>query len=239
MRLDKAIVLCVGALALSGFALRAQDLSAATATDAAAGQELADAISPEDNVSRAAHDATLQSTTPRGDYQPLTGNERWNLYVRRAFWSPGVFFRAAGPALGAHLDNDPPAWGQGVEGYSKRFANRFGRFALQETYEAAGAAALGHEVRYIRSKRNGFFPRAGHALASYFVTYDRNGNRTPHVARVGAVFAAEFTGRLWMPAGYRDISTSMRGVGLQMGVGSAFNLIREFAPELKRTFSWR
>ena len=47
-----------------------------------------------------------------------------------------------------------------MEGYGKRFANRFGRNALQETYEAAGAALLQHEVRYIRSKRSGFLPRA-------------------------------------------------------------------------------
>jgi hypothetical protein len=42
-----------------------------------------------------------------------------------------------------------------------------------------------------------------------------------------------------MPAGYRDASTAMRGVGMQLGVGSAFNLIREFAPELKRILTWK
>jgi hypothetical protein len=175
----------------------------------------------------------------RANYVPLTGSERWNLYLRDAFWSPGVFFKAAGPALGGQLNNEPAAWGQGMEGYSKRFGNRFGRFALQETYEAAGAALLQHEVRYIRSRRSGFLPRAAHALTANFVTYDRSGRRTPHVARVGSVVAAEFTGNIWMPAGYRDASTAMRGVGTELGVGSAFNLIREFAPELKRIFTRR
>ena len=172
----------------------------------------------------------------RTSYAPLTGKERWNLYLRDAFWSPGVFFKAAGPALGSQLNNDPTKWGQGMEGYSKRFANRFGRNALQETYEAAGAALLQHEVRYIRSGRSGFLPRAAHALTANFVTYDRRGHRTPHVSRVGAAFAAEFTGNLWMPAGYRDTSKAVRGVGIQLGVGSALNLFREFAPELKRVF---
>ena len=32
---------------------------------------------------------------------------------------------------------------------------------------------------------------------------------------------------------------AMRGVGMELGVSSAFNLIREFAPEVKRTFMWR
>ncbi len=182
---------------------------------------------------------TAQAEPAHNDYRPLTRDERWKLYVHDAFWSPGVFFRAAGPALGAQLNNEPAAWGQGMEGYSKRFANRFGRFALQDSYEAAGAALLQHEVRYLRSRSSGFLPRAAHALTANFVTYDRTGHRTPHVSRVGSVFAAEFTGALWMPDGYRDTSTAMRGVGMQLGVSSAFNLVKEFSPELKRMFTRR
>ena len=85
----------------------------------------------------------------------------------------------------------------------------------------------------------GFLARAAHALTANFVTYNRNGGRTPNVARVGSVFAAEFTGNLWMLAGYRDGSQAVRGVGMQLGVSSAFNLIREFAPELKLIFTRR
>jgi hypothetical protein len=107
------------------------------------------------------------------------------LCVRIVLWSPGVFFASAGPALGAQLKNEPASWGQGVEGYSKRFANRFGRFTLQKSYEAAGAAALGHEVRYVRSKRSGFGRRAVHALTANFVTHDRNGRRAAHISESG------------------------------------------------------
>ena len=45
----------------------------------------------------------------RASYVPLTGKERWNLYLRNAFWSPGVFFKAAGPVLGGQLNNEPAA----------------------------------------------------------------------------------------------------------------------------------
>jgi hypothetical protein len=225
------------ALFVSGLTSRAH--ADAGEAGAIAGPLLEVGPSHADNENRAGDRAMLPAATRPRSYQPLTGKERWNLYLREAFWSPGAFFRAAGPALGAQLSNEPPAWGAGAEGYSKRFANRFGRFAVQKTCEAAGAAALGHEVRYVRSKRSGFLARAGHALTANFVTYDRNGRPTPHVARIGSVFAAEFTGSLWMPAGYRDASVAMRGVGMELGVGSAFNLIREFAPELKRMLTWK
>ncbi|MCW5979412.1 MAG: hypothetical protein KIT09_15150 [Bryobacteraceae bacterium] len=167
-------------------------------------------------------------------YRPLTGQDRWNIYFREAFWSPGAFFRAAGPALGSHLDNNPPEWGQGSGGFSRRAANRFGRFALQETYEAAGAALLQHEVRYLRSSEPGFRLRAAHALKANFVTYNKHGRQTPHIARIGSTVAAEFTGNLWMPSGHRGASETLRGVGMRLGIGSAVNLLREFSPELRR-----
>ena len=172
-------------------------------------------------------------------YTPLTGKERWNFYLHESYWSPAVFFRAAGPALGAHLGNEPPEWGQGMEGYSKRFANRFGRFTIRGSIEAGGAALLQHEVRYLRSTRSGFFPRAGHALTANFVTYDKHGRRRPHVSRVGSAFAAEFIGNTWMPDGYRNTTQALRGVGVEVAIGSAFNLIREFSPELKRVLPWK
>jgi len=170
------------------------------------------------------------------DPAPLTGKERMDLYIHDAFWSPGVFFRAAGPALGKQMKNDPAEWGQGMEGYSKRFADRFGRFTIAKSVEAGSAALLQHEVRYLPSKRTGFFPRASHALVANFVTVDRNGHRVPNVSRVGGVLAGEFTGNLWMPDGSRSASNAMRGAGMHLGVTSVFNLFREFSPEIKRAF---
>ena len=89
-------------------------------------------------------------------YQPLNGKQRWQLYLDNTFLRPSAFFRAAGPALGDQLTNEPPQWSQGMSGYSKRLADRFGRFALQESYQAAAAAVLHHEVRYVRSAKRDF-----------------------------------------------------------------------------------
>ncbi|MFN0171799.1 MAG: hypothetical protein ACKV22_35755 [Bryobacteraceae bacterium] len=205
----------------------------------AAGASQARAAGCEDCRVEPSAEISAGTVRPPETYRPLTGRERWNIYFREAFWSPGAFFRAAGPALGSHLDNDPPEWGQGSGGFSRRAANRFGRFALQETYEAAGAALLQHEVRYLRSNKPGFLPRAAHALKANFVTYDKSGRQTPHVARIGSTVAAEFTGNLWMPPGHRGASEAMRGVGMRLGIGSAFNLLREFSPELRRLLPWK
>ncbi len=173
---------------------------------------------------------------PNSAPAPLTSSERWHLYLRQSYLSPGAFFASAGPALGAQMNNEPPQWGQGMAGYSRRLADRFGRLTLQNSFEAAGAAALGHEVRYIRSQKKGFLPRAGYALAMGVMTYDRNGNLAPHYARLGGSVGAQFIGNLWMPDGYRNPGRALRGAGMEVGIRSFFNLFNEFGPELKRVF---
>jgi hypothetical protein len=173
------------------------------------------------------------NTVDRADWRPLEGNQRWNIHWRATYASPGTFFRAAGPALGDHLNDRPEVWPQGMEGYSRRFANRFARFALQDSLSHASSAALGYEVRYVRCGCSGFARRFGHALLWNFLTLDRNGNTVLNTPRIGSAFAAEFIGNTWMPAGYRTRAEAFRGVGIQLGAGALFNTIREFAPRGK------
>jgi hypothetical protein len=173
-------------------------------------------------------------TVERAGYRPPTAAERWEIYWRTTYASPGTFFRAAGPALGDHMNDRPEVWPQGMAGYSRRFANRFARFALQDSLNHASAAALGYEVRYVRCGCDGAMRRLGHALLWNFLTLDRNGRTVVNAPRIGTAFAAEFIGNAWMPAGYRTREEAFRGVGIQLGVGAMFNVIREFAPRRKQ-----
>lgn len=172
-------------------------------------------------------------TVEREGYRPPTAAERWDIYWRTTYASPGTFFRAAGPALGDHLNDRPEVWPQGMDGYSRRFANRFARFALQDSLSHASSAALGYEVRYVRCGCSGLMRRLGHAMLWNFLTLDRNGRTVLNTPRIGSAFAAEFIGNAWMPAGYRTRQEAFRGVGIQLGVGAMFNVIREFAPGKK------
>ena len=170
----------------------------------------------------------------KDEFQPLTGKERWSLYWRQSYARPGAFFGNAGPALGAHLENDPPEWGQGMEGYSKRFANRFARSAIRDSISAAGSAALGYDVRYVKCDCTGFFPRLGHSIAWNFLTLNRDGKTVLNVPRIGGSFAGEFIGRTWMPAGYNSVGDTFRSGGVQLGIGAVFNIVREFSPSKRR-----
>ena len=170
-------------------------------------------------------------------YKTLTGEQRLKLYLRQAYLGPGAYFRAFGSSIGDQMNTRPEEWGDGGSGYARRVGNRFARFTIQDSIEAAGAAAMGHEVRYIRCRCDGFFPRFGHVIAMSFATYNRNGKWVPHVSRIGATFAAEYIGKSWMPPSAKATSGDVaRGVALQFGFGTLFNTFREFGPDIKRGF---
>jgi hypothetical protein len=168
-------------------------------------------------------------------YIPLSAEERWNDYMKRNFTLKGVGGRAARLGVTNLWSNDPPEWGRGAEGYGKRMASGFGRSFVRRSVEAAGAAALGHDPRYIRCPCDGKWKRVAHAFSQSVLTYDNDGKRVFGYARVGARYAGTMSELAWFPDrygwkdGFREGSQSFLTVG-------AFNVAREFWPDIKGVF---
>lgn len=75
----------------------------------------------------------------------------------------------AGIAAGVNqIDNAPPEWKQGAEGYSKRFGSDFGIAATTTTMRYALSEALREDTLYYRCECKGLFPRLKHAVISTF-----------------------------------------------------------------------
>jgi len=170
----------------------------------------------------------------RDQFKPLTGEQRWGLYWRQTYWTPGPYFAAFGIAAADQRNNQPYEWGQGFDAYMKRAGNQFARSAIQDSIEAAGAAALKQDVRYVKCRCTGVFKRTAYAIGVNFVTLNEKGNFVPAYARYAGAIAAPYIANTWMPAGYRNWNTSLRDGGLQLAFNSAFNVIREFIPMKKK-----
>ncbi len=194
-------------------------------------------MAPDDpvikSVSIAGPGKFRRSVITRDQFHSLTGKERWGLYWHQTYWSPGAAFSNTARAVGAKLNDEPTEWGTGMEGYSKRLANRFARSAIRESITAVGSAALNYDVRYVKCDCKGIFPRIGHSIAWNFLTLNRNGNTVLNAPRIGGAFAAEFIGNTWMPTGYNTAGDAMRSGSMQLGLRSLFNVVREFAPRKK------
>lgn len=169
-------------------------------------------------------------------FKPLTGSQRWKLYAKSTFFSPGVAFGTLFPALGDQAGGNPPEWGGGMAGFGRRVASRFGARTVTETFQHGGAAILGQDPRYIRSSKKGFLNRTGHALAFVFVTYNNEGKIRPAFAKVGGIYGGAFTQIAWMPDRFNIRGDGVRFGNVGMAVQLLNNFILEFGPDLKRIF---
>jgi hypothetical protein len=96
----------------------------------------------------------------------------------------------------------PPEWGQGAQGYGKRFGSDFGIAAIGTTTHYGLSEAFREDTLYYRCECSGLFPRLGHAVISTFTgRHGEDGHRTfsfsaliaPYAGSTVAVYA-------WYPA---------------------------------------
>src|SRR5271166_508753 len=132
------------------------------------------------------------------------------------------FFDAFGPypIVGAafaaginQLQNTPPEWKQGAEGYGKRFGSDFGIAAVSITTRYALAEAFKEDTLYYRCECKGVFPRLSHAVISTFTARrGEDGHRVFSIPSLIAPYAGTMTAVYgWYPGRYNAMD------GFRMG----------------------
>lgn len=166
----------------------------------------------------------------------LNGEQRVHLWVRASFTTYGIYFKTAFFSISDQINNHPPAWGDGWGGYGKRVVSRQGQFVIQNSLSALGNGIIGYEPRYNRCRCDGFWPRAGHAVARNFVTYDRTETKLrPQVPLYAAAFGAGVIAGTWTP-NHDLLTTGGHGALTQAGFGILANFVGEFWPEIERVW---
>jgi hypothetical protein len=111
----------------------------------------------------------------------------------------------AGIAAGINqIDNSPPEWKQGAEGYGKRFGSDFGIAAITTTTRYALSEALREDTLYYRCECKGVFPRLKHAVISTFTARRGvDGHRVFSFPDLVAPYAGTMTAvYIWYPSRY-------------------------------------
>jgi hypothetical protein len=168
------------------------------------------------------------------ELKPLTGHERMELYTRQTYKPWGIYVKTALFATGDQASNSPPEW-DGGGGYAKRFASRYGQFAVQNTLSSAGNYLLGYEPRYDRCRCAGAWLRIRHALWRNFVTYGpTTQDKRPQIALYAAAMGAGMIGSVWKPGPSQPLRNGYQAALTQAAFGSLTNILGEFAPEIGR-----
>jgi hypothetical protein len=163
----------------------------------------------------------------------LTGDQRFKLYVRQSFTTPGIYIKTGFFTLHDQIENTPPEWGDGIEGFGKRLGTRHTQYLLQNSFTSLGNAALGWEPRYDRCRCVGFWPRTRHAIKRNFVTYDRTEQHLrPQLMPYIAAFGSGAITATWEPDNTEILTKGYQSAVTQVWFGSLSNMLGEFAPDV-------
>ena len=162
------------------------------------------------------------------DAAPLTSKQKFSLAVRGTF--DPVSILGVGFAAGIEqATNAFAGYGQGVAGYSKRFAAKFvdGRTSDMLTH-AVFPSLLHQDPRYYYLGSGSVRTRLWHAVGSAFITRTDSGGTAPNYSYLLGDVSAAALSNLYYPQANRGVGLvfTNAAVGLAGRVGG--NIFREF-----------
>jgi hypothetical protein len=180
------------------------------------------------------------NTTNNKDAVPLSAGQKIRLSSRSAVdpWQFGITLAAAG--LGQAEDSHP-GYGQGMEGYGKRYAASYGDLFFG-TLIGNGLlpAALKQDPRFFRmgegtpAKPNSKLKRFFYAASTNVICKGDNGKWQPNVSNVGGNIISGYISELYYPKSERGsglVFSNALVVTAEGGIGSE---LLEFWPDIHR-----
>jgi len=100
--------------------------------------------------------------------------------------------------------NAPPEWGQGADGYGKRFGSNYGIVIVATTTRYGLSEAFREDAMYYRCECRGVFPRLRHALLSTLTARrGEDGHRVFSIPALVGPYAGTMTATYgWYPSRY-------------------------------------
>jgi len=155
------------------------------------------------------------------------------VYAQDLF-SPFHFFMAGVSAGTAQLQNVPPQWGQGTEGYARRYANYYAYATTSSMLQMAGEDLLHEDNLYYGSGEHGIWGRVKYAVKSSVLARSDDGTQHISASQIGSTAAAAFISRLWQPPGNNSAGDGAVSFGIGMAINAGVNVVREFLPDITK-----
>jgi hypothetical protein len=168
--------------------------------------------------------ATLAKLTPRGKLAIA-----WGDATDRAIFFQTAFISGIGQAT-----NGNPSFGQGIEGYARRFGTTYADFAIENVMtEGVFPGLLHQDPRYFRRREGTGRSRLGYAMSRLFITRTDSGrNQFNYSEVVGSATSLAISNAYYPDS--RSVGNNMGRYAVQLGFDAASNVLKEFWPDLKR-----
>ena len=164
---------------------------------------------------------------------PLTGGDKFRIYIHKSFGPPAVIL----PAFGAGFqmlnppNHYPREWKDGAGAFGRIYGYKEADHDSRETAQFLTGFLLHEDPRYLRSTSSNPLRRTFHALAFTVIDKTDSGRNTLAVSNFASAAAGGFVGMGILPNGYNDVTHAeqrMASEFLQIAIG---NVVTEFEPQ--------
>jgi hypothetical protein len=167
--------------------------------------------------------------------RPLSTGQKFGLVWQN--FNPYTFTFVAAEAGVNQGFNRPNEFGQGAEGYGKRYGAELadtwtGSFFVSGVYPSL----LHQDPRYYRRGEGSFSRRAGYAISRVIVTRQDSGRKNLNFSEIFGNLTSGALSSAYYPDSERDASDVFQRGGVQIGFDAGFNLLKEFYPDIHRKF---
>jgi len=184
-------------------------------------------------------------------FPPLTAKQKFGVVTRSAF-DPVEFVWYGALAGISQAENSEPGFGQGADGYGKRYGAYFADGTIENFFVGAIFPAMLHtDPRYFQNGQGSFLHRSGYAVSRIFVTRtDAKTTQFNYSEIFGSALASAISTYSYHPrrtfdrfsslgvpeyyASDRTLKNTASVWGSQVGYDAITFVIKEFWPDIRR-----
>jgi hypothetical protein len=187
-----------------------------------------------DTIPQSSADAKVGNVPPT--YIPLSSHCKFNLFLKQTY-SPYTFVSAGFQATWAQAMGQWPHYGGGTQGWAKRLGATLADTESRRFIQSFALATILHQdPRFFPSHKKTFISRVWYSATRVVITKDDHGDSTFNSSEfLGALFASSLQ-NAYYPRHDRTFGDTMNRFGGALSSDAISNLIREFAPDMKRLF---
>jgi len=166
--------------------------------------------------------------------QPFTTRDKFMLAVNNSVSLSSIGAELVGAAYGQAIDS-PEGYGQGGEGFAKRFGSGLARSASDNLFGTFLIASVLHEdPRFYVKKDLSFSATVKYSAIRVAITRSDSGERTVNFSGLLGPLAAEVLANTYFPEDSRGFDSTAIRYAADLGWKFGGNMLRQYWPKINR-----
>ena len=162
----------------------------------------------------------------------LSVADKFKLFARSSISGSAVLGSLAGAGVAQAADS-PEGYGQGGEGYAKRFGSIMARGASGQFFgNFVLASALHQDPRFFLSPTNDFRRAARYSVRRVFITRNDAGQKVTNWSGLLGPLLGEGLANAYMPSDAQTVGHTFARYGTDIGVQAGSNVLRQYWPTI-------